>query len=99
MLSKESTAANKKEKNSLRKLRSRQEINIFLKPGCHAILVNFLRNTSMPGFKFLIRSDHNLSVLEWLFWFLACVLALILSGFLIVKVELSLFLKEKNLLA
>ncbi len=38
------------------------------------------------GFKFLIRRDHDLSLVEWSFWMVSCTLALGLSVYMIAKV-------------
>ena len=67
------------------KKESKKEIFYFSSIGCHHITENFLRNTSMPGVKFLLKED-TMSQTEWAFWFVSCVLALVLSGFLVAKV-------------
>jgi len=58
-------------------------------PEVNQALVSFLRNTSMPGLKFLVKRDFNLSIVEWLFWLVSCISALVLSGHLIQKVSLQ----------
>ena len=47
------------------------------------VFTNFVYNL---GFKFLIRPDHDLCLVEWGFWLFACFLTLSLSAYLIAQV-------------